>query len=189
MPDPMSEPIKPLDLDLDALLPPPDGNTSEDDVYAPADLDEASVTPCRSVPTLTNAPGCEPSGDRPRVRPVRRGRSARVDAWAVPASATWARPTRSGRSAARANPPQAGAMRRARRHASVQNARNAPASEASEAMQTSKTSAPARREGRATNATATPRRTVLKPAAPRTVKPRTSVTVQASPSSDWALPF
>ena len=78
----MSEPIKPLELDLDfndlGL-----GNLSEDELYAPADVSEipaAAVT--LSVPSLTNSPGCTPS-----ARPIRSARSVQVDAWSAPAPA------------------------------------------------------------------------------------------------------
>ena len=56
----MSEPIKPLDLDLNDL----DrfGDLSEDELYAPADVSEIpSAALSLAVPSLTNSPGCTPS--------------------------------------------------------------------------------------------------------------------------------
>lgn len=88
----MSEPIKPLELDLDfndlGL-----GDLSEDELYAPADVSEipaASVT--LSVPSLTNSPGCTPA-----ARPIRSARSVQVDAWSAPAPANWGRSRRTVR--------------------------------------------------------------------------------------------
>ena len=88
----MSEPIKPLNLDVDfndlAL-----GDLSEDELYAPADVSEIPVAAVTlSVPTLTNSPGCTPS-----ARPIRRARSVQVDAWSAPAPANWGRSRRTVR--------------------------------------------------------------------------------------------
>jgi len=50
------------------------------------------------IRSISNSPGCAPgslstsgSASRSMLRPVRRPRSVRVDAWAVPASANWSR--------------------------------------------------------------------------------------------------
>ena len=61
------------------------------------------------VPTLTNSPGCLPgfssssSGGESRsvLPPVRRARTVKVDAWAVPASANWGRSRRTMRKVSR----------------------------------------------------------------------------------------
>ena len=92
----MSEPIKPLDLDLSDFDRNEDrfaGDLSEDELYAPADVSEIPVASF-SVPTLTNSPGCTPSG---AARPIRRARSVQVDAWSAPAPANWGRSRRTVR--------------------------------------------------------------------------------------------
>lgn len=89
----MSEPIKPLDLDLNDL----DrfGDLSEDELYAPADVSEIpSAALSLAVPSLTNSPGCTPSA---APRPIRRARSVQVDAWSAPAPANWGRSRRTVR--------------------------------------------------------------------------------------------
>jgi hypothetical protein len=46
------------------------------------------------VPTLTNSPGCVPAAvprESDGLRGPRRARAVRVDAWAVPAAASWSR--------------------------------------------------------------------------------------------------
>jgi hypothetical protein len=43
----------------------------------------------RRVPTLTNSPGCAPTSPALKTNVPRRVRSVRVDAWAVPAAASW----------------------------------------------------------------------------------------------------
>lgn len=110
----MSEPIKPLDVDFSSLagLPSPrgEGELSEDELYAPADVSEiAARAASLSVPTLTNSPGCRPStrpATEPSARPssepsaqsaaqpIRHARSVRVDAWSTPAPANWGRSRR-----------------------------------------------------------------------------------------------
>lgn len=79
-----------LDLDLDetdTLLQPEDGACS-------SDLPKR-VTSVRSI---TNSPGCTPEVQATSVprrqmnmRPIRRARAVRVDAWAAPASVNWTR--------------------------------------------------------------------------------------------------
>jgi len=103
---PVSEPIKPLDLDVSTL--PGYGDLSEDELYAPADVSEipaaalsvrpstpvATVHPSTPVATLTNSPGCAPTLD---ARPIRRARSVRTDAWSSTAPASWGRSRRTVR--------------------------------------------------------------------------------------------
>ncbi len=93
-----------LDLDLeDTVLQPDDA--------APASEIHELPFPVRSI---TNSPGCEPGSRAPSssspaspsssgadLRPVRRARTVRVDAWAVPASANWTRTRRTIRTVAR----------------------------------------------------------------------------------------
>lgn len=60
----------------------------------------------RATTTLTNSPGCTPaSTPTPALSALREGRAAmrrvRVDAWSVPVSASWARPSRALRKVAR----------------------------------------------------------------------------------------
>jgi hypothetical protein len=48
----------------------------------------------REVPTLTNSPGCVPAvapREADALHGPRRARTVRVDAWAVPAAASWSR--------------------------------------------------------------------------------------------------
>lgn len=88
-------------LDLD-LAPDFEGDAAD-----PMDW-ERSAPAARSTRTLTNSPGCAPapapapaaplalrSNSRPPLRRVR------TDAWSVPASASWARPSRALRKVAR----------------------------------------------------------------------------------------
>ena len=100
----MSEPIKPLDLDLSSLAAPLEGDLSDDELYAPADVSELPERPLTlSVATLTNSPGCRPAAVAPSAdatpgaRPIRRARSVRVDAWSTPAPANWGRARRTVR--------------------------------------------------------------------------------------------
>lgn len=63
---------------------------------------ECDARPTRPTATLTNSPGCRPApmrslrvAERPPLRRVR------TDAWSVPASTSWARPSRALRKVAR----------------------------------------------------------------------------------------
>ncbi len=93
----MDQHLLDLALDLDSA-PAPNLESN------PANLihREPSTPATRLTPTLTNSPGCAPapalalrSTDRPPLRRVR------TDAWSVPASASWARPSRALRKVAR----------------------------------------------------------------------------------------
>ncbi|MEZ4281621.1 MAG: hypothetical protein R3F21_18615 [Myxococcota bacterium] len=73
----------------------------------PADALESdpTATPPRPTRTLTNSPNCAPaparslrSAEQIQRAPIRR---VRTDAWSVPASASWARPSRALRKVAR----------------------------------------------------------------------------------------
>jgi len=93
----VSEPIKPLDLDMSTL--PGCGDLSGEELYAPADVSEIptvslSVRPSTPVATLTNSPGSAPSSE---ARPIRRARSVRTDAWSSTAPASWGRSRRTVR--------------------------------------------------------------------------------------------
>ncbi len=69
---------------------------------SPGSLRELSL----HVPTITNSPHCAPartthSGQLAKPTAARRGRTLRVDAWAVPVSANWSRTRSSARNVAR----------------------------------------------------------------------------------------
>ena len=69
---------------------------------SPGSLRELSL----HVPTITNSPHCAPartthSGQLAKPTVARRGRTLRVDAWAVPVSANWSRTRSTARNAAR----------------------------------------------------------------------------------------
>ena len=76
------------------------------------ELESDSVEICRAIAalrprtttTLTNSPGCSPD-PAPALSALRESRplmrSVRVDAWSVPVSASWARPSRALRKVAR----------------------------------------------------------------------------------------
>ena len=55
----------------------------------------------RRVPTLTNSPGCAPQSTTLNPNAPRRVRTVRVDAWAVPAAASWSRTRASVRKVSR----------------------------------------------------------------------------------------
>ena len=56
----------------------------------PTDAEASASESPRRVPSLTNSPGCVPR----RAAPLRRTGAVRVDAWAVPAPASWSRTRR-----------------------------------------------------------------------------------------------
>ncbi len=74
------------------------------------ELESDSVEICRAIAalkphptlTLTNSPGCSPAPALSALRESRPSmRRVRVDAWSVPVSASWARPSRALRKVAR----------------------------------------------------------------------------------------
>ena len=85
-----------MDLDQHALDLAPEADPACDLDWAPAQ------PPARPTPTLTNSPGCSPAplvSRRPADRaPLRRVRTV---ASSVPASASWARPSRTLRKVSR----------------------------------------------------------------------------------------
>ena len=55
----------------------------------------------RTAKSLTNSPGCTPAPEFSPERAPRPIRRVRTDAWSVPASTSWARPSRALRKVAR----------------------------------------------------------------------------------------
>lgn len=115
----MSEPIPPLEIS-NASRPAEtlDAETLDgDDLYAPAETTSEiqSWRGTARVTSLTNSPRCEPTpplGDAPRTRPIQSSGRFHVDAWAVPAPASWGRmrkPLRKADSARRSERRRGGA--------------------------------------------------------------------------------
>ena len=89
-----------FDFDLESDLDPDlDTNASEPGTpVCPLALDQAALKR-QSAAAPTNSPGCTPTSLPNRSpRPIR---SVRTDAWSVPASVNWARPSRALRKVAR----------------------------------------------------------------------------------------
>lgn len=83
-----------------------DQNLLDFDLDTDADADAADQMErecdARPTSTLTNSPGCAPAARISLFRPDRTPlRCVRTEAWSVPASTSWARPSRALRKVAR----------------------------------------------------------------------------------------